>query len=139
MGSFSDYLEDKILDHIVGKTSYTMPTAYVTLATSDPTDAGTGASHSEVPDSSGYARVTTAGANWNASSGGSISNSADLTFPEATGSWGTVSHFTLCDASAHGTGNMLAHGALTASKAVGNGDTVKFSGGTPGDLVITLD
>jgi len=47
MGSFSNYAEVKILDHVVGKTSFTMPIAYVTLATADPTDAGTGASHNE--------------------------------------------------------------------------------------------
>jgi hypothetical protein len=136
MGSFSNYLEEDLLDHVVGKTAYTMPTAYATLATADPTDAGTGASHSEVPDSNAYARKSTAGADWNAASAGAIDNANDITFVQATGSWGTVSHFTLCDNGTHGAGNMLLHGALTTSKAIGNGDTAKFAAG---DLDITLD
>lgn len=136
MGSFSDYSEDKILDHIVGESSFTMPTAYVTLATADPTDAGTGASHNEVPNSNSYARVTTSAATWATASGGATSNSADISFPEASGSWGTVTHFTLCDSGTHGAGNMLVHSVLGASKTIGSGDTPKFAAG---DLDITLD
>jgi len=137
--SFSDYLETHLLDQIVGKTDYTMPTAYVALCTADPTDAGTGANCSEVPNSNAYARVSTAGANWNAAASGSISNVNDITFPEATGSWGTITHFAIIDSGTHGAGNLLASGALDVSKAVGSGDTPKFTGGTPGAFVITLD
>ena len=43
MAEFSNYLENKILDHVLKNISYTSPTtAYVGLFTSDPTDAGTG-------------------------------------------------------------------------------------------------
>jgi len=70
--SFSNYLENEILDHIVGKTSYTMPTAYIALCTSDPTDAGTGASMNEVANSGAYARVVTAGGDWNAAASGEL-------------------------------------------------------------------
>ena len=136
MGSFSDYLEAKILDQIVGKTDFTMPTAYVALCTADPTDAGTGADMSEVADANSYARVTTSGSDWDAAAAGATANAAELTFPEASGAWGTVTHFALVDASAHGTGNMLAYGTLDASKAVVNGDIVKFAIGA---LDITLD
>ena len=49
-GTFSDYTENELLDHIMGVGSLTMPTVYVALCTGDPTDAGTGASMNEVAD-----------------------------------------------------------------------------------------
>lgn len=133
MGSFSDYTEDKVLDHIVGKTSFTMPTCYVAFSTADPLDDASGMAE---PAGSNYARITTTGGNWNASSGGSISNSADLTTPTASGAWGTLTHVALYDALSGG--NLLAHGALDVSKAVTSGDTLTYAGGTPGALVLTL-
>lgn len=136
MGSFSDYSENKILDHIVGKTSFTMPTVYVGLCTADPTDAGTGASCGEVADTNAYARVVTAGSDWDAAASGTMDNAADITFSEANGSWGTVTHFALFDSGTHGAGNMLAHSVLSASKVIGNGDTPKFAAG---DLDLSLD
>ncbi len=137
MGSFSNYSEDKILDHITGKTSFTLPTTVaVALCTADPTDAGTGASMNEVSNENSYARVDTAGADWAASSGGATANANDITFPEASGSWSTVTHFALCDAASYGAGNMLAHSVLGAQKIIGAGDTPKFAAG---DLDLTLD
>jgi hypothetical protein len=130
MAGLSDYLENELLDHIVGKTAYTMPTVYVGLYTSAPTDAGGG---TEVSGGS-YARKSTAGADWAAASGGAISNANAITFVTASGSWGTVTHFGLFDAST--TGNLLAWGALGASKAIGSGDTASFAAG---DLDITMD
>lgn len=128
--SKSDYLENKINDHIVGKTSYTMPTAYVALFTAAPSDAGGG---TEVTGGS-YARKVTAGADWNASSAGSISNANAITFVTATGSWGTVTHFGVFDAST--AGNLLFWAVLTNSKTIGTGDTASFAAGT---LVHTED
>ena len=131
MGSFSDHWENEILDHIFGKGSYTPPTIYVGLSTTDPLDNGSGLSE---PSGNGYARVATSGASWTASSGGSLSNAGDISFPQATGSWGTITHFVLFDAAS--AGNMLAHGALSQSKTITSGDTAKFAAG---DLDVTLD
>ena len=131
MGSFGNYWEDKILDHIFGKASYTAPTIYVGLSTVDPLDDASGLAE---PSGGAYARVQTAPADWNASSGGALDNASDITFPEATGSWGTITHFALFDAAS--AGNMLAHGSLTASKAIDSGDTAKFAAG---DLDVSLD
>lgn len=136
MGSFSDYVENKILDYIVGKTSFTMPTTYVALCTADPTDAGTGASMSEVTNANGYARVTTAGVDWVAAAAGANSNANEVTFPEASGSWGTITHFAILDSGTHGAGNMIAHGALDVSKPIGDGDVARFAAGA---IDITLD
>jgi len=135
-GSFSDYLEDAVLDHITGKSALGFPTdVYVALCTADPTDAGTGASMNEVTNANDYARVTMADTDWDASSGGATANATAITFTEASGSWGTVSHFAVLDSGTHGAGNMLFHGDLTASKAVADGDTVSFA---IGDLDVTL-
>ena len=134
MGSFANYLELKLFDHLVGKTAYTMPTAYVGLSTADPLDDASGLAE---PSGSGYARVATVGADWNAAVGGGNSNAQDITFPQASGDWGTLTHFAVFDAASGG--NMLFHGSLTSSKHIESGETAKFAGGTPGTLVSTLD
>jgi hypothetical protein len=102
MTGFSDYAARKVLDHSVGKTSWTMPTAYVALYTVLPGDAGTGGT--EVSTGS-YARVATSGTTWNAaaaSAPSSNSNATAITFPTTTGSWGSVVGWTLMDASTAG-------------------------------------
>jgi len=124
MGSFSNYWENKILDHIFGKASYTPPTIYVGLSIADPLDDASGLAE---PTGNGYARVATSASDWNAASGGTIDNANTITFAEATGSWGTITHFALFDAAT--SGNMLAHGSLSQSKAINSGDTAKFDVG----------
>lgn len=138
MGSFSDYLEKEILDHIFGGADYSRPaTVYVGLWTSALSDSSTGSSAGEVSGSA-YARVavTNNSTNWPAASGTTAtkSNGTVITFPTATGSWGTVTYFAILDASS--LGNILGWAILTASKAIGDGDTASFA---IGDLDITLD
>ena len=103
-------------------------TAYVSLHTADPGNAG----GSEVSGGA-YARqgpVTFANAGNNPTV---ASNSAIVTFPAATGSWGTVAYFGVWTAATSGT--FQGSGALTTSKAVGNGDTARFIAGA---LTITV-
>lgn len=126
MSAMSDYLENEILDHILGTGSYTMPTTvYVGLSTGSFNDDNSGTELS----GNGYARQSIA---FSAASSGTASNSGAVDFPAATGSWGTVSHFGLFDASTGG--NLLIHGALTASKAVDTGDILRVAAG---DMDIT--
>jgi hypothetical protein len=66
--------------------------------------------------------------------GDTASNSANIEFPEATGSWGTVTHMAVFDALSGG--NQIAYAALTASKAIGIGDVLRFP---IGDIDVTLD
>lgn len=129
--SKSDYLENKVLDHCTGKTSFTKPTAYVALFDGDPTDAGSGGV--EVSGGS-YGRVATAGADWNAASGGVVTNATDLDFPTPTADWGDVTHFATMDAST--AGHFLYIGALDNAKTIGTGDPVKFPAG---ELELTED
>jgi hypothetical protein len=129
LSSFTDYTENKVLDHIVGKTSFTMPSVWIALFTAAPSDTGGG---TEATGGS-YARKSTAGADWAAASGGATSNANAITFVTPTGSWGTITHFALMDAAT--TGNMLAWAPLTTPQAVGTGNTVSFA---VGELDITL-
>ncbi len=131
MGSFTDYWENEILDHIFGKGSYTPPTIYVGLSTADPLDDASGLAE---PSGNGYARVQTSASDWNAASGGSLDNASDITFAQATGNWGTVTHFALFDAATGG--NMLAHGTLGQSKAIDSSNAARFEAG---DLDMSLD
>jgi hypothetical protein len=106
-----------------GETAVLTPlttTCYVSLHTADPGDAGA----NEVSGGA-YARqgpVTFANAGSNPTV---ASNSAIVTYPAATASWGTVSYFGTWDAVT--AGNFRGSGALTTSKAVNNGDTARFA------------
>ena len=136
-GNMSDYLEAQLLNLIFRTQVAWKPSAiYIGLWTATLADASTGATAGEVSGGS-YARVqvTQLDANWNAPGvGGLTDNVAAITFPTATGSWGTVTDVAIVD-TASGAGNIMFYGALTASKVVGSGDTFKFS---IGDLDITL-
>jgi len=131
MGSFTNYWENEILNHIFGKGNYAPPTIHVGLSMADPLDDASGLSE---PTGNGYARVQTSASDWNMASGGSLDNANEITFARATGSWGTITHFALFDAAT--VGNMLAHGALSQSTAIDNSDIARFE---VGDLGISLD
>ena len=127
-GSFTDYLEDKILKHVFTNTSYTSPTTvYVGLFTVAPSDTGGGTEIS----GSGYARKSAA---FTVSGTGTLAtNSAAIEFDAATGAWGTVVAIAVFDALT--TGNMLAWADLTTSKTIATGDILRIPSG---DLDITL-
>lgn len=144
MAALSNYLENKIVDHLLRATAYTAPaTVYVGLLTAAPSDTGGG---TEVSGNA-YARVavtsaTTAwtgthGTTTGASSGtnGTVSNAATITFPTPTpAGWGTVTHFGVYDAST--AGNLLFYAALTTSKTINASDVVSFAVGA---LTLQID
>jgi len=117
--SKTDFLENAFLNHTLRNTPYTSPTTvYVGLFTAAPGETGGG---TEVAGNS-YARQA---CTFGAPSAGTLSNSADVTFPQATGNWGTITHFSIFDDVA--AGNMLYYGALTTSKVINTGDQLKFA------------
>jgi len=121
MSAMSDYLELKVLDHVLGTSAYTMPTTvYVGLSTGSFADDNSGTELT----GNGYARQSIA---FDAAASGTTDNTSAVDFPTATGSWGTVSHYGLFDASSGG--NLLIHGAFTASKAVASGDILRIAAG----------
>lgn len=128
MAELSNYLENKLLDHVLRSTNFTSPTTvYVGLYTSDPGDDDTGTECT----GGAYARqilsVTTA-------ADGIVTSSADVTFPQATNSWGTISHIGLLDAVT--SGNLLMHTPLTTSRTIEAGDVIKIA---TGSLTASLD
>jgi hypothetical protein len=127
-GSFTDYLEDKILKHVFTNVAYTSPTTvYVGLFTVAPTDVGGGTEVS----GSGYARKSAA---FTVSGTGTLAtNSSAIEFDAATGSWGTIVAVAIFDALT--TGNMLAFADLTTNKTIATGDVLRIP---TGDLDITL-
>ena len=129
MAGFSDYLEDKVLDHVFGGSAYTAPsTLYVALYTVAPTDTGGG---TEVSGGA-YARQT-ATFSVSGTNPTTASNTAAIEYPTATADYGTVVAVGVFDALT--SGNLLAYANLTASKVVSSGDIFRFN---TGDLDITL-
>jgi hypothetical protein len=125
-GNLSDYLENKVLDHILGTTTYTKPsTVYLALYTTTPTDSTSG---TEVAGGSYARKVITFGA----SSSGAATNNTNVDFtlmPTCT-----VTGIAVLDALT--SGNILVYGALGSSKAVTSGDTLRIASG---DLSISIN
>jgi len=133
MGSMAEYAENKVLEHLVGKNSFTMPSGpYLGLFTVAPTDTpGSGTECS----AGNYARISVPGTSWGTAASGAISNSVAIEFAECAGAnWGTINGFVLFDAITGG--NRLLWGTPDTPKNIDVGDTAKFA---IGELNITLD
>lgn len=126
-GSLSNYAENKVLDHVLGTTSYTMPSTYLALFTVAPTDSTSG---TEATGGS-YARQSLSGL-FTAASGGASSNNANIDFAGMPAC--TIVAIGIMDNSSGG--NLLVHGTLTANKVLDAGDTLRIA---TGDLDITID
>mgnify|MGYP001317718868 CR=1 FL=1 len=143
MAALSDYLENKLIDHLLRATAYSAPaTTYVGLLTAAPSDSGggtevSGGSYARASVASGTGAWTaTQGGTSGASSGtgGTTGNAATISFATPSAGWGTVTHFGVYDALTGG--NLLFHGALTASKVINSGDSVSFAAGA---LTLQID
>lgn len=136
-GSFSNYLENLLLDHVLGgvDSEAAIPAAvHIAVGTGTAgTDQDAGIANEVSGNNYSRVSVTRNQTNFPAASGGAISNGTAITFPQASGSWGTVTQVFIMDAST--SGNLLAWGDLTVAKAVGANDTLSFA---IGDLDLTL-
>jgi hypothetical protein len=133
-GALSDYLENKLIDHVFRGQTYTAPTTiYVALFTSACSDASGG---TEVSGGS-YARpgLVASLANWagtqsagstvaSSGTGGTTSNNVAINFATPSAGWGTVTHIGLMDAVTNG--NLFICTALITGKTINSGDTVSF-------------
>ncbi len=127
MAEFSNFLENALINATLRATTYTSPaTVYVSLWTSNPNDDGSG---TEVSGGS-YARTAVT---FGAPSNGVSLNNADVVFPTATATGGTVGWIGINDALS--SGNLLYHTALDAAKTIDNGDIFKIA---TGNLSVTL-
>lgn len=134
MSAASNYLENAVLDHVLGGTAYSQPaTLYLGLFTNDSGSAAANLEAGTLTDEisgGSYARETVTFA---AASGGSAATNATVTFTTATANWGTITHVAVLDAST--AGNVLFYGAVTTSKTIESGDTFQVSSG---NLTISL-
>ncbi len=140
MANMSDYLENKIIDHVFRGQAFTTPaTLYIALCTSTPSDASNGTTCFECVDAS-YTRQVIANttANWAATdgatsivspsggTGGTTSNNAAITWANWA-STNTISAVVISDNATTSKGNLLFWGTLTANKVVSSGDSFAFN------------
>lgn len=127
MSEISNYLENALINGTLRGTTFTAPASvFVSLHTADPTDAGSG---TEVSGGSYVRQAATFGA----PSNGVSTTTADITYPQATASYGTVSFIGIFDAST--AGNLLYHTELDTAKTIDTGDIFKIAAGS---LTVTL-
>lgn len=118
--AFTNYGSTQVLNGLIGKGTGPLSNCYIALSTTAPNADGT--NFTEPSSASGYARSiiglsgTTATQVMSVPSAGASSNTSIIFFPEATASWGTVTHFGLYS-SATG-GNLVLYGTLTNPIAV---------------------
>jgi hypothetical protein len=125
--SMSDAFETTTLQWLFTTATVTRPTAwYLALYTTAPTDAGGGTECS----GTAYARQSFT----MSVSGNLATNTANIEYPTAGGTWGTLVAVGVFTAVTGGT--LIASGNLTTSKAIDTGDVFRIP---TGDLDITLD
>lgn len=127
-GEYSQYLAHKLLDLMFRNQAYAQPSTYIFQSTATLTSTG---SPTE-PSGNGYARVLVnkpAGGTpaWGAVSGGAVSNADDVTFPTATGTWGTIVAGGIADATSGG--NVLFFDNDLVDEAISTDDTRVFAAG----------
>jgi hypothetical protein len=98
---------------------------YIALHVGDPWEAGTAVTNEATYG--WYARVAvTAATGFSAASGGSSSNTAQITFAECTSGSNLVDYCSIVD-TASGAGVIIYSGALTASRTISSGITPFFA------------
>ena len=108
-------LANRILEGMGGRSSLFSNAIYLGLSTTAPSRDGTG--FTEPPASNGYKRTLlgmsgqTSSQKMGTATAGGIKKNDTVYFPEATGSWGTCTHYLIFDKDTGG--NLLAYGALT--------------------------
>ncbi len=141
MSAASNYLEAKVLDHVLTSTGYTAPTTrYLALFNNTSGNAAAnlelGTLTDEISTSgTAYARKAVTFAAASGTNPCSSATNATVTFDAATASWGTVTHVAVMDGGTAGAGNVLFWGAVTTSKTIDTGDTFQV---TSGNLTISL-
>jgi len=145
MSNASNYLENELLDHVLGEGSrdYTPATLYIALfadtgsGVATALESGTSDTASTANwgyyeiDNGNYSRVAV---NFDTAASGSAANTGNVTFNQATANYDTaggagnvVTHVAIMDNSTGG--NVLFYGALSVSKTVTTGDTFQINAG----------
>jgi len=128
MGNITTYMGNEFLDHVCNSEYSNETNVYLALSTADPTSNGSGLAE---PSGNGYTRKDI---NFSAAALGRITQTGVVSYDTATGSWGDITHWAVCDSSA--TGNVLAVGALGTSKNVINTNDARVDSG---EVYIEMD
>lgn len=126
MGSLSNFGENAWMGHLFGSAYSHVATLYLALATADPGETATGASMNEVADANNYARKAITFA---AADSRKVVQTGAVTFNQASGAWGVVTHWAIVDSGTHGAGNVLAYGAFSDSFSPVSGNTPSIASG----------
>ena len=130
MSAATDFTEALALNWLLTSNTATRPTAwYVGLFTSATSDAGGGTEVS----GNGYSRQAVSFTVATVSGTTKAGNSATITFPTATATWGTISYIAIFNASS--SGNMLFHGPVVTNKLIETDDSFQI---TAGNLTVEL-
>lgn len=141
MSAASNYLEAKVLDHVLRNTSFSQPSG-LWLALFNNTS-GSAAANLEAgtltdetsTSGTAYARQSVTFAAASGTNPTQSATSATVTFPTATANWGTITHVAIMDSGTAGAGNVLFYGAVTTAKTIETGDTFQVSSG---NLTVSL-
>lgn len=133
-GSLGDQIENELIDHVFN-AGYTAPgTVYIGLSTADVTDDASGNAE---PSGNNYARVAVLTTAWTTAASRAINNNATITFPKASGAWGTITHYAIWDAASGETSaDLIGHGALNTSKAIVIDNTPSVASG---EIVVSFN
>jgi hypothetical protein len=131
--AFGNFVDQKIMALVFGGTAYTPGATYtVGLSTTTVVQDGTGITE---PVGNAYARASVANvaAQWTqaAVSGGGYqaSNTNAISFPTATGSWGTITDWFIEDGTNLVAFGKLQVGGVNTSQTISNGNTISFGAG----------
>lgn len=126
--NLGDAYKNVVLDFLFGNLASPPPTTfYLALYTAAPSSSGGG---TEVPTTNGYARVAVSndGSTWAASALGVKTTIAALTFPTASGSWGTITDYAFHDDPT--ADSIVEFGPLDTPVPVTSGETPQFNAGS---------
>lgn len=132
MGTFSEYLDMLVLDHIIGNQALSVPaTIYVGVSSTTIAGDGTGITEPTI-GVNGYARIAVTNNNTNFPNSTIVAgkaqkkNGVEFAFPQASGTWGAeLTDVFLMDAATGG--NFLGYAVMTVPKPITTGDTLKYA------------
>lgn len=125
-GNISTDLANKLLSGILRNVAYEPALiVYAALYTTDPTDDDVGIEVST--EATGYERMPVVFTDPDLTPR-ETENDVEVEFPEATASWGTITHVGIRTADV--AGDLLFFGPLTVEKTIGIGDQPRFKAGT---------
>ncbi len=128
--SLTNYGENQVLTLFKENMDQSTDFYYLALFTDDPGETGEITNEVSSTDT-GYVRQPVT---FDTPSNGSMVTSAAIEFPTATGDWGTVTHWALCDAET--SGNVWWTGSISTPKTIGTGDIYRIPAGY---LTLSMD